>query len=65
MVTTEKLALNIAECAVLLGLSINSVYLAVKTGQIPSLKIGARILIPKAALEKMLAEAGKPRAGQG
>lgn len=57
----ERLTLNIAECAVLLGISKNSCYLAVKTGQIVSIKIGSRILIPKAALEKMLANAGQPK----
>lgn len=54
---TERLTYSIEETAKLLGISKNSCYLAVKTGQVPSLKIGSRILIPKAALEKMLAAA--------
>lgn len=53
----EKLVLNVSEVAQLLGLSRNSAYLACLTGQIPHLKIGKRILIPKASLERMLNEA--------
>ena len=57
--TQERLTLNIAECAVLLGISKNSCYLAVKTGQIPSLKIGSRLLIPKSSLLAILVNAGQ------
>ena len=55
--TTERLTLSIAECAARLGISKNSCYLGVKNNEIPYIKIGSRILIPKAALEKMLAGA--------
>ena len=41
-----------------LGLSRPSAYLAAKRGQIPVIKIGRRLLVPVAALEKMLANAG-------
>jgi excisionase family DNA binding protein len=37
-----------------LGLSKNSAYEAVKRGDIPSIKIGRRILIPKLAFDRML-----------
>ena len=52
---TEKLTLSVDEAARVLGLSRNSCYQAVETGAIPSLRIGKRILIPRFALERLLA----------
>jgi len=53
-IETKTMVLTVAEAAKLLRLSKNSVYAAVKTGDIPSIKIGKRVLIPRAALEKLL-----------
>ncbi len=39
----------------MLGISRNAAYQAVKIGEIPCIRIGARILIPKIAIDKMLA----------
>lgn len=52
---TEKLTLTVDEAAQVLGLSRNSCYQAVETRAIPSLRIGKRILIPRFALERLLA----------
>lgn len=41
-----------------LGLSRPLAYRAAKNGELPIIKIGRRLLVPKAALEKMLANAG-------
>ena len=49
----EKLTMTVNEAALALGLSRNSCYQAVETGSIP--RIGKRILIPRYALEKLLA----------
>ena len=57
----EKLTYNVKEAAQLLGLSRGSAYLACLTGQIPCIKIGKRILIPRLALGRILSEAGKPK----
>jgi hypothetical protein len=38
----------------------NASYEAVKRGEIPVIKIGSRLRVPVIALERMLAEAGKP-----
>ena len=51
----EKLTYTIEEAGILLGIGRNSAYKGVKTGDIPSIRIGNRILIPKAALETKLA----------
>ncbi len=54
---TEKLTLTVDETAQALGLSRNSCYQAVETRAIPSIRIGKRILIPRFALERLLASA--------
>ena len=52
----ERLTLTVEETAKLLGIGRNLCYDQIKTGEIPSLKIGRRLLVPRAALEKLLAE---------
>jgi excisionase family DNA binding protein len=49
-----RLTLTVEEAAEALGISRASAYEAVRVKQIPSVRIGKRILVPKAALEKML-----------
>ena len=39
----------------LLGISRTTVYAAARRGDIPTLRIGRRILVPRAALERLLA----------
>ena len=51
---TERLTLTVDEAAALLGVHRLTVYAAVKAGDIPSIRIGNRILIPRARLEDML-----------
>ena len=46
--------LTVDEAAVELRISRSSAYDAVKTGEIPSIRIGRRILVPRAKLEQML-----------
>lgn len=50
----KKLTLTVQETAQMLGLSRNSAYQGIATGEIPHVKVGKRILIPLRALEKML-----------
>ena len=52
----EKLTLSIEEAAKLLGIGRNLCYDRVKTGEIPVIKIGRRLLVPRRALEKLLEE---------
>ena len=51
-----RLTLTIEEAANLLGIGRQLAYDKVKTGEIPVLKIGRRLLVPRAALEKLLNE---------
>lgn len=50
----EKLTLTVSEAAGLLGLSRNTVYQGIWRNEIPYIKVGKRILIPREALRKML-----------
>jgi excisionase family DNA binding protein len=52
----EPLTLSVEGVAKILGLSRASAYEAVRTGQIPSLRFGKRIVVPRAALNKMLSQ---------
>lgn len=53
---TERLCLSVPEAAALLGVSRNLAYQMARQGQLPVIKFGRRLLVPKAALEKMLSE---------
>ena len=52
----ERLTLTVAETAKLLGIGRNLAYDKVKTGEIPVIKLGRRLLVPKKALEALLTE---------
>ena len=47
---------TVEQAATILGISRTSAFEAVHRGQIPSLRIGRRIVVPVAALERMLGE---------
>jgi excisionase family DNA binding protein len=53
-VEVECKTLTIEETAKILGIGRNNAYEAAKRGEIPTIKIGGRILVPRAALERML-----------
>ena len=50
----ERLVYTVAEAGKLLGLSRNLTYESIRMGQIPSIRVGRRILIPRAALIRLL-----------
>lgn len=55
----ERLTLNIPEAAKVLGISRGSAYFLAAQGKLPVLHLGLkRMVVPIAALERMLAEAG-------
>jgi excisionase family DNA binding protein len=51
----EKQTYSVVEAAAILGINRNGAYEGIKNGSIPSIRIGKRILVPKAAIERMLA----------
>jgi len=54
--TDKRLCITVPEAAAMLGLSRNFAYELVKQKQLPVIRFGKRILIPRVALEKMLEE---------
>lgn len=59
----ERLTLTVAEAAELLGISRGMAYECVRTGQLPAVRMGGRILVPKKRLEALLSgEADSGRA---
>lgn len=58
----EKKVITIPEAAEALGIGKNSAYEAAKRGEIPVLRIGRRLVVPRAAFERLLQEAGGSQA---
>ena len=54
--TTTKRTYTVPETAKLLGIGRTAAYEAARTGQIPTIRIGKRLLVPVAALERLLSE---------
>ncbi len=54
----QGIVLTVDECARILKISRPQAYLGVHKGCIPSIRVGRRILIPVASLNKLLATAG-------
>ena len=55
---SDKKAVSVIEAARILGIGKNLAYDAVARGEIPSIRVGGRILVPVAALDQMLVGAG-------
>ncbi|MFC2045593.1 helix-turn-helix domain-containing protein [Chloroflexota bacterium] len=54
----ESMTLSVDDTAKLLGLSRNATYQGIHCGEIPSIRVGKRILVPRIAIERILSEAG-------
>lgn len=55
----EKVVLTVVEAARILGIGRSAAYQGVKTGELPTIRIGRRLLVPVVALERLLAQAGQ------
>lgn len=56
----KRSTMTVIEAAKRLGIGRNQAYEAAGRGEIPSIRIGNRILVPTAALERMLAGGVRP-----
>jgi excisionase family DNA binding protein len=50
----EAVTVTVERAARMLGISRASAYEACRTGQLPSIRIGRRLVIPRVALQRML-----------
>jgi len=58
----EKLTMTVKEAAEALGVSRATAYILANTGQIPVIRLGERrLVVPRAALLKMLENPAKPK----
>jgi excisionase family DNA binding protein len=60
--TKQRLTMTIPEAAEKLGIGRNQGYQAARSGEIPTIKVGNRILVPVVALENKLLNAGGGKA---
>ena len=56
--TRESLVYSVPEAGRLLGLSRATSYMLANQGVIPTIRLGRRLVVPRVALSKLLAEAG-------
>ena len=61
----ERATYTVDQAAKLTGVARNTMYEAVHAGEIASIRIGRRILIPRVALGRMLAGESRPGAWPG
>ena len=54
----KRLVLDVPEAGAMLGLNRNAAYAAAKRGDIPTIRIGKLIRVPKVAFDKILESAG-------
>ena len=54
----RRLVYDVPEAGAMLGLSRNASYAAAKRGDLPTIRLGKLIRVPKAAFDQMLARAG-------
>ena len=57
----ERLTLTIEEAAEALGIGRNLAYAQAAKGNLPAIRFGRRLLVPRLALERLLAEAAQDR----
>lgn len=57
--TEERQTFTVEQAARIMGIGRNSAYEAIRRGEIPVLRIGRRLLVPKKALEDMLSSGSR------
>jgi excisionase family DNA binding protein len=58
----ERQTVTVEEAATILGVGRNKAYEAARSGEIPTIRIGKRLLVPVASLERLLAVGAQPLA---
>jgi excisionase family DNA binding protein len=59
---TERRVVTVNEAAAMLRISRGSAYEAVRRNEIPTIRIGRRLLVPLSALDRLLAGSARPAA---
>lgn len=61
----KKATITVEEAAELLGIGRSNAYQSVRDGSIPSIRLGKRIVVPVAALERLLNNGGQAQNDDG
>ena len=61
--TVMKLTMTVPQAAKRLGIGRNAAYQAVRRGEIPAIRVGGRILVPKRAFDDLLRGRAVPHEG--
>jgi len=59
--STERVVYDVPEAGAKLGLSRSAAYAAAAAGEIPTIRIGRLLKVPRVAFDRMLDEAGNGR----
>jgi excisionase family DNA binding protein len=59
----DRATYSVSEAAALLGVSLGTAYKAVRSGSLPVIQVGGRYLIPREALDRLLAGESGPTYG--
>ena len=54
--SVDRLTYDVEEAGVKLGIGRTQAYEAARNGELPTIRIGKRLLVPKAALDRMLTD---------
>jgi excisionase family DNA binding protein len=57
----ERATLTVEEAALVLGIGRSAAYAAAQSGELPTVRIGRRVLVPRPALNRMLNGGTAPR----
>ena len=60
MTKEHRRTLSVPEAGQELGIGRNQAYNAARSGEIPTIRIGGRLLVPRAAFERLLDQGGTP-----
>ena len=65
MLERDRLTLSIEEAAALLGISRALAYDLVRRGELPQLRLGRRIVVPRKPLENLIDDCTQPNGATG
>jgi excisionase family DNA binding protein len=60
----DRLAFTIEEAARAIGISRGGAYRSAHTGELPTVRIGGRLLVPRDALKELIAERARRRSSE-
>jgi excisionase family DNA binding protein len=61
MTDQERQTVTVEEAARILGVGRNSAYAAAERGDLPTIRLGRRLVVPRAALERLLEQPNTDR----